>query len=208
MQKVTPYSTRQGAARALDNGGRFYNIFTAAGDHVVSKAELSKAAGVLGGYDGAFLFFELATAGLTSRHREDLVGLFEPTLRQRYRRSRPDSLKPSEFNASCEAGEPYIVESRSSRRQGEETIDGVIMIATMIGKTPSVMPMPVSTVYDVLEVFDDPAPSGPGCLVFLKKGTKVPAGPIRWGGMSRRMEKGKTGEHRLYLEPAYYTPLA
>ena len=45
MREVIPYSTVEGAARALDNGGRFFNLFSRINDDVVDSSELSKAAG-------------------------------------------------------------------------------------------------------------------------------------------------------------------
>ena len=46
MREVVPYRTLGGAKRALDNGGRFFNLFAEADDGVVSGAELARAAGV------------------------------------------------------------------------------------------------------------------------------------------------------------------
>jgi hypothetical protein len=46
MREITPYTTKRGLQKTLDNGGRFYNFFTDADDNVVSRAELAKAAGV------------------------------------------------------------------------------------------------------------------------------------------------------------------
>jgi len=46
MREIKLYKTKRGLQKTLDNGGRFYNIFTDAGDDVVSRAELAKAAGV------------------------------------------------------------------------------------------------------------------------------------------------------------------
>jgi hypothetical protein len=46
MREIRPYKTVRGATRALDNGGRFFNLFAKAGDDIVDSAELAKAAGV------------------------------------------------------------------------------------------------------------------------------------------------------------------
>ena len=46
MQDVIPYTNYAGAPEALDNGGRFYNIFTKAEDDEVSLAELAKGAAI------------------------------------------------------------------------------------------------------------------------------------------------------------------
>ena len=46
MRQIKPYQTVWGARKALDNGGRFYNLWTHAGDNVVDAGELARAAGV------------------------------------------------------------------------------------------------------------------------------------------------------------------
>ena len=46
MRELRPYLTVHGLTKAIDNGGRFYNLFTAADDAVVSRGELAKAASV------------------------------------------------------------------------------------------------------------------------------------------------------------------
>ena len=43
MREIRPYKTVRGATRALDNGGRFFNLFAKAGDDIVDSAELAKA---------------------------------------------------------------------------------------------------------------------------------------------------------------------
>jgi hypothetical protein len=45
MRAIEPYKTVRGAAKALDNGGRFYNLLTQAGDKVVDAGELARADG-------------------------------------------------------------------------------------------------------------------------------------------------------------------
>ena len=51
MKHIVPYRTLKGALNALDNGGRFYNVFTKAKDEVITDSELCKAAGVFSQQD-------------------------------------------------------------------------------------------------------------------------------------------------------------
>ena len=60
MREVHPYKTEGGLLKALDNGGRFFNIFTRASDDRITRAELAKAAGVFGSKPKAVLFLEMA----------------------------------------------------------------------------------------------------------------------------------------------------
>lgn len=65
MREVQPYRTERGLLKILDNGGRFFNIFTRAGDDQITRAELAKAAGTFGSAPKAALFFEMAYANAT-----------------------------------------------------------------------------------------------------------------------------------------------
>ena len=67
MREVQPYRTERGLLKALDNGGRFFNIFTKAGDDQITRAELAKAAGTFGSAPKAALFFERK---LSKSHRD------------------------------------------------------------------------------------------------------------------------------------------
>ena len=44
MREVQLYRTERGLLKALDNGGRFFNVFTKAGDDQITRSELAKAA--------------------------------------------------------------------------------------------------------------------------------------------------------------------
>ena len=84
MKKITPYRTLQGALNALDNGGRFYNVFTKAGDDVITDSELYRAAGVYSGQDKAFLFVEMALSKLSEAEKSKLIQQLLPKLRMNY----------------------------------------------------------------------------------------------------------------------------
>lgn len=64
MREIKPYKTLKGAKAALDNGGRFLNLFARAGDDRITSDELTKAAGVFLHESLAFLFLDMALADL------------------------------------------------------------------------------------------------------------------------------------------------
>lgn len=84
MKQIVPYKTLQGALNALDNGGRFYNVFTKAKDEVITDSELYKAAGVFSGKAHVFLFFELALSDLPKADRDQVIQCLSPELRSAY----------------------------------------------------------------------------------------------------------------------------
>jgi len=81
MKEVNPYKTVSGALKALDNGGRFYNIFTKSGDGTITNSELCKAAGVVSGKDKTFLFFNLALSDLSGNQHKEVISNLSPELR-------------------------------------------------------------------------------------------------------------------------------
>ena len=206
MRKIDPYKTLAGALRALDNGGRFYNLFTQAGDKVVSATELKKVAGVFRDDQAAALFFELATAELDERARRGVMDALGPEARAIQRRHRPLRLEPAEFAAQARAGVGYLVEGRV-RKFDDVTVTGMIFIPIMVGKTMTMMMVPTQDYFTVYEL-DGPAP-GVECLVLTPKQNAQMIGRHRFSGIAKEAEVG-TGKRkikRLRLEPQYYTPI-
>ena len=95
MREIRAYKTVRGAKRALDNGGRFFNLFAKAGDDIVDSAELAKAAGVYSTGMRAFLYFEMALIELPPVERAEVVSRLSPDLELRYQANRPKILAPS-----------------------------------------------------------------------------------------------------------------
>ena len=95
MRQIQPYQTAWGARKALDNGGRFYNLWTQAGDNVIDGGELARAAGVHSSDMRAFLHFEMALMDLSEQQKTEVRSLLSPALQARLQESRPRVLKPS-----------------------------------------------------------------------------------------------------------------
>ncbi len=69
MRQIKPYRTVQGARKLLDNGGRFYHLWSKSGDDVVDVGELARAAGVYSSGTKAFLHFEMALMDLPAEQK-------------------------------------------------------------------------------------------------------------------------------------------
>ena len=95
MRIIQPYKTLLGAMRALDNGGRFYNLFTSSGDQVVTAAELKKVAGVFRDDLAAALFLALATSELDGTEQRRVIQALGPKARAMHQRHRPAQLEPA-----------------------------------------------------------------------------------------------------------------
>ncbi len=206
MRKIRPYQTVLGAQRALDNGGRFYNLWSKAGDDVVDARELARAAGVFSSDIRAFLHFEMALMDLPDDHQAAVRSMLSPALTQRLEAKRPAVLAPSVVESAGSAGLPTIVSGYPSFVEDRTEFRGFIILVT-----PAIMLVPLIDQFDVYEVFDTPARITPRTLVATVRGSKRLDGQhCRFGGILKELHfEDKTGkDHGLYLEAMFYTPLA
>jgi len=206
MKKVQPYRSFDGANRALDNGGRLWNIFTEAADRVITKAEIA-AAGGGGGWAGALLFFEMSTSALNEGEREELVHRLTPKLRRRWRQSGPELVSPGRLDSLDDTKRPYLVEGNARRVDEKQLLTGFIPITTMVGNVPITTQVPVVEMFVVFEVTGDRGGLG---RVLAHKGSKLADGArIRFGGLLRKGQQGKEkrSKRRNFLSARFYTEL-
>ena len=205
MQQLRPYRTVQGAKRALDNGGRFYNLFTRAGDNVVEGIELARAAGSSSPDAIAFLHLEMALMDLPPEQKAEVLSLLERDLKEQFEAKRPRILRLSQVESEGEAGVatvvtgcPFFVEDKTRFQE------------FMVMSAPHIMMIPIGDQLDLYEVYDTPEQTGPRALVAAPRGAKRLDGSYtRLGGVLKELHfADKAGRYQgLYLEAIYYTPL-
>jgi len=205
MRQLSPYRTVQGAKRALDNGGRFYNLWTRAGDNIVDGVELARAAGTSSSNSIAFLHFEMALMDLPAEQKAEVLSLLAPELKVQLEAKRPRVLQPSLVQSEGTVGVPAVVTGYPSFVEDRAQLQGfMVMVA------PSIMMIPITDQLDVYELYDTPDRTGPKTLVATVRGSKKLDGSCtRFGGVLKELHfVEKTGtDHGLYLEALYYTPL-
>jgi hypothetical protein len=210
MRELKPYRSLRGLRTAIDNGGRFYNFFTAADDEVVTRAELAKAAGVFHAGVNAFLFLEMAQQDLSPDERQSINDLLEPKLRNDYRRKKPKTLLPSAVESDGVAGRSVMVTGYPRFVEDKTQFSGFVMIPIMAGKSMTFIMVPIFDQFDVYEVFDDRRMRKPNSMVATVRGQRIThKGPIRFGGVLKKLDfPDKTKKsHEFYLETVFYTKL-
>jgi hypothetical protein len=210
MREITPYKTFEGALRALDNGGRFYNIFTDAEDETIDSAELAKVAGVYASLSKAFLFYGMSTFNLPHNAKRKLDSYLNKHLKAMYRRSRPQVMPPSKIETGGKAGSSNIVTGFPRHLEKREEFYGFIMYPMTVGKTTNMMMIPLYDQFDVYEVFDTRAYKPPRTVIATTRGSrKLGPGETRFGGFLKKLTfKDPTSKkHGLFLETIYYTQL-
>ena len=201
---VRPYSTLAGAKAALDNGGRFWNLFSSAGDDRVSKGELAKAAGVLLNEAKSFLFFDMAVTKLSADEKAQVVAMLTPKQARRYREHGPKTLSPAEV--AKQPAKALVITEGVPKFLRQITIlqQGVIMV----GK--ATVPVTHRWPHDLYEVLDPFSGSPSGLrLAIWQNVTRLAEVPTRFGGRLWEFriaeDQGETKE--LLLQPSYHTLL-
>jgi hypothetical protein len=205
MRQVVPYRTITGARRAFDNGGRFYNLWSKAGDEVVDASELAKAAGVYSSGVQAFLYLDMALMDLPLEQKAEALSLLSSNLKRRFESTRAMVLQPSAVEAEGKAGDSAIVTGYPSYVEDRTEFRGFIMMVT-----PIIAMIPIMDQFDVYEVFDTPEKIEPRTVVATVRGSQRLDGLYtRFGGVLKELQfEDMTGkDHGLYLEALYYTPL-
>lgn len=207
MKEVIPFTSREELSAAIDNGGRFYNLFSTADDQVVSKAELAKAAGVIVTGQVALLFLDLAANDFSETDRKEMISMLEPGLRDRFHDVVRSRLSPSNVESEGEAGDCVIVEGFTKRLSDKSQFTGHILLPN----ATTFMMIPMLDMFDIYEFFDETESNSASVVVAAKAGSDFPDGTrIRFGGYVRSLvvQDESTRTHKLYLEASYFTRLS
>jgi len=206
MQEIVPYQSGEAALEALDNGGRFYNIFTAASDGEITAAELAKVAGSFMDFQRMFLYLDLATEHLSEPDRATVVAALSADLRQSYDLERPRHFTVSE---ACDHGVPAqsaIVAGTPRHVDSRTRFSYFMMIPVQTGNVSSMMMVPIMDQYDVYEVRDEA--QGTDYLVAHGRGVdRLPEVRMQLAGVIKELQQNdeSTGDHRHFLDLIYYT---
>lgn len=205
MRKIVPYKTQRNALAALDNGGRFYNIFTEADDGEISTAELARVAGAFTDKQKMFLYLDMTLAGLDQDATNIVINSMSNELKQAYDQFKPAHYIPSEANIRGKASKSAIVTGIPHYVKSNSDFTGFIMIPVSTGKTTTFMMVPMIDHYDVYEVCDKD--SSEEFLVAHTRGTKkLVEKATAFGGILKNLQnkKKKNTKQRLFLEAIYY----
>ncbi len=210
MREVEPYRSLTELQQAIDNGGRFYNLFTAADDAVVSPGELAKAAGVYAAGMDAFLFLELAQQRLSAKDQQAVFNLLQPSLQKRFSIARPKQLAASQFECQSAVDQAVVMTGYARFVKESSQFGGFVLVPIMVGGVMTFMPIPLTDSYCIYEFFDDAAMISSSAMIATPKDKRIEHnGPIRVGGAVRKIEykDAEPKTHRLFLETLYFTKL-
>lgn len=204
MREIKPYKTLQGAKASLDNGGRFFNLLTRAGDDRINNIELAKAAGVYLCASHAFVFLDMSLRDLPDSQRLQVLSLLEKKLAGRYQKYGPQSLSPSAAKLEGQPGTLAVVEGYpqfvSDQVQKRQTI---MMVGSMI------LPIMVDDHFQTYELYQGAPARGAALAMAVPHATqKLEKALTRFGGVLREFTfEGNPKKKGVFLEPLYYTKM-
>ena len=204
MQIITPYKTLPDALATLDNGGRFYNIFTNEKDGKIDSSELARVAGVFSDRQRMFLYLDTALCHLPAEEAAEVIGALSGRLRKQYENQKPIPITPAELDRVGRAGISAMVSGVPQFVESNAVANGFVMMPVTMGKTTNLVMIPLTERYKVYEIRDEKTDNAI-LIAHDHSQEKLPARPMLFGGILKELkgDKTHTPRHSLFLEAIY-----
>ncbi|WP_298952725.1 hypothetical protein [uncultured Nonlabens sp.] len=208
MKKIEPFKTIKDAISILDNGGRFFNILTTAGDGIVSKAEVGKVGGIFNDLQQMMLFLELSLAQLDKIQKAEVISKLDKNLKKTYLKYKPQEFLPSQVRSKGIKAANAIITGVPKLTESKNDFNGFIMMPIMTGKVTTFTMIPIMDRYDVYEIRDQESDIT-FLIAHIKGIEKLPEHQIKIAGVLKELKDGKNEEiaDKLFLESVYYIDL-
>ena len=206
MKKLVPYKTVRGALAALDNGGRFYNLFSRSGDGVISMGELSKATGHWLSFKQSSLFFTMMLDRLAEADRATVVARLDASLRRRVRQNQPKNVEPEALAEFSQEKGALVVEGTPRYCRSQSQFTSFIMIPVQAGSVTTQMMIPIYEEYSLYDLTSNSKQTVP--IAVPKKLPRLPERSMKFGGfMHQASSSEKTPDSsECYFGPVCYLP--
>lgn len=206
MQKTETYKTATEALKALDNGGRFYNMFTSENDEVISLPEVGKVAGVFIDRQKSILFLDLSISELSQVETDMILEKMDSSLQSAWQKYKSGRFTPSEAVTGAAISSNAIIKGIPRLTDSKSTLSGFVVVSVLVNKVPLVMPVPITDLYDIYEVRDE-AGSDAFLIAHTASKEKLPEELINVAGVIKEMstEEGETDPSKKFLEVVYYS---
>ncbi len=207
MKQIIPYQNITEALTQLDNGGRFFNLFTKAEDGEINAAELSKVAGMFNEKQKLILFLELSMSHLPKEDQVEIISKLDDQLRRDFLKYKAQELMASEAEARGVLAANAIITGVPKVKESKSEFKGIILIPISTGKVMTFVPIPIIDQYDIYEVRDDHS-SETFLIAHHRSKEKLPNEKIKLAGVIKELEiKDKVKKHQKFLEVNYYQAL-
>jgi len=205
MKKVKPYATIEDALKSLDNGGKFFNLLAKAKDGVINPSEIVKVGGIFDDRQRMILFLEMALLQLEQADRDTLISKLENDLQRRYRKYKPQSLRPSEVTSKGKVGSNVLISGVPVQIDSTSDFRGFLLIPIMKERTNAVSIIALREDYDVYEL---KAEDGDETffIAHARGSEKLPPAKITIGGVLKEYNhtEAASSPKDKFLEVVYF----
>lgn len=205
MKQIKSYTDVNEAIRSLDNGGRFYNLFTHAEDGVISQSELAKVGGLFNERQKTMLFFEMSVSNLDSTAKTEVISKFDSNLQLSYQKYKAQELSVYEANEIGILSSNAIITGIPKMIGSKSNFNGFILVPIMAGKVMVFIPVPLVDSYDVYEIRDENS-SETFLIAHARGAEKLPEKLIKVAGVLKELKSNKEEEKgsKKFLEINYF----
>tara|TARA_R110002050_G_scaffold147017_1_gene272642 strand:- start:21683 stop:22312 length:630 start_codon:yes stop_codon:yes gene_type:complete len=209
MKKIEPYRNSTEANLDLDNGGRFFNLFTNANDGEISISELGKIAGVFGEKQKMILFLDLAISKLNASDKKVILSALSDGLKMAYEKYKSHYLTVVQATEIGQIASNTIVTGIPKMIDSKSEFVGFVMVPIMAGKVMTFAMIPIMDEYDVYEIRDEQTDIN-FLIAHAKGGLKLPAKKIMVAGILKELKANENEEvgSKKYLESFYFSDVA
>lgn len=206
MKHIEPFVNVADALVSLDNGGRFYNIFTHANDGLITMGELSKATHEWDDLAKMILYLDVSLAKLSENEKEEIVARFDTKLKKIYDEHHALVMKTDDILGDIPVSRNVIVKGKPVDIHDNTHTLGFSTITVMVGEVMTLTNVPIEDTYALYTLptdLDDSFYVGVN-----KNGDQLPDGELILGGIMKKAEQDK--EHpteRWFLDVEYFMAL-
>lgn len=193
---------------SLDNGGRFYNLFTKAQDGVITQAELGKVGGLFNSKQTMILFLQLSISHLDQQSKDTILSKLDGDLRSTYQKYRPLEILPSEAQTEGTISSNAILTGVPKLTTSKTDFFGFILVPVMAGKVTVFSLIPIIDTYDVYELRDEQT-SDTFIIAHAKSSDKLPEKKTKVAGVIKELKANKEEKNasKKFLEAVYHVEL-
>lgn len=206
MQQIIPYTSTSTALASLDNGGRFYHLFTEAKDGHIEPHELAKVAGVYHDRQKMMLYLDMATHSMKQHSQNEVYASLSEDLREARNKYAPALLTPAEAKSRGKVASTAIITGVPKLIEEKSDFKGFIIIPVMAGSVMTMVLVPMIDQYKVYHLKDTES-SKDFIIAHARNEAELPQQTIRCGGILKELESDESGNGNsgVFLEALYYS---
>lgn len=202
MKHIEPFVNVADALVSLDNGGRFYNIFTHANDGLITVGEVSKATHEWDDWAKMILYLDISLSQLKEDERLEIISRFDEKLANIYKDHHSLIMTTDEILGDIPVSKNVLIKGTPLDIQDNTHTIGFSTVTVMVGEVMTLTNVPIEDTYSLYTL-----PTKLDDLFYLgvnKNGDQFPEGELIMGGVMKKAEQDKEHPTERWFLDVYY----